>query len=147
MRFSPIFAVLLTTVASPALDFGNGFYVTGTAELEYNDGNLFADGTFGRADIDLGYEQVGGGFGGFIGVDAFSFDGTSGTQVYGALTYSGGFGKVQFGVPRNALDDYLLAPSVGGLELLELQSVSILTGSIIPTYLLSGNIDPPLGAR
>jgi len=149
MRLSPIFALLLTTVASPALalDFGNGFFVTGTAELEYASSDSDSD-TLGYADVDLGYKSASG-FGGFIGVETFSTleDDYSETAFYGALTYSGSFGEVQIGAPRNALDSYLRAPIVGNLQLLDLSLYGGVTGSLMPFLYLGEQIEAPLGLR
>jgi len=147
-KFTAIAALMLST-ASPALalDFGNGFYATGDIELEYMDGSGFDGETIGYGSFDIGYEQAGGGFGAFVGVDAYTFDSNSESAFYGALTYSGSFGKFQVGAPRPALDDYIETPDLGGSVLYDLE-LSILSGSYLPIiYLGSSSIDTPVGLR
>lgn len=146
-KFTAIAALMLST-ASPALalDFGNGFYVTGDIELEYMDGSSFSGETIGYGSVDIGYEQAGGGFGGFVGFDALTFDSQSESAIYGALSYSGGFGKIQIGVPRNALDDYIETPDVGGSALFNLE-LSQLSGSLLPIAYLVSTSDTPVGLR
>lgn len=147
MRFSPIAALLLTTVASPALalDFGNGFFLNGTAELEYSNSEA-NNQTLGYADVDLGYTSASG-FGGFIGVEAFSVDSQDEAVFYGALTYSGSFGKVQIGAPRNALDSYLRSPTLGNVQLLDVGLFGFVTASLLPLLYLDGDVEAPLGLR
>jgi hypothetical protein len=148
MRKTPLITALMLSAASPALalDFGSGFYATGEFELEYIDGSGFSGETFGYGKADIGYEQEGGGFGGFVGFDAFAFDDQQESAFYGALTYSGSFGKIQVGAPRNALDDYIGTPDLGGSSLFDLQ-LSQAKGSIIPILYLGSNIDTPVGLR
>lgn len=142
------FALFLLSAASPALalDFGNGFYTTGEFELEYLDGAGFSGETFAYGEADIGWEQEGGGFGAFIGFDTFALEEQEETAFYGALSYSGSFGKVQIGAPRPALDDYLETPDLGGSALFDLE-LSQLSGSIIPVLYLGSDTDAPLGLR
>lgn len=146
-KFTAIAALMLST-ASPALalDFGNGFYATGEVELEYVDASGINGETVTYGKFDIGYEQVGGGFGGFIGIDALAFDDEKETALYGALTYSGGFGKIQIGVPRPAVDDYIGTPDLGGSVLFDLE-LSQLGGSILPILYLTSTLDAPVGLR
>jgi len=47
-------------------------------------------------------------------ISAISYSGDSAEAFYGALSYLGDFGKIQIGAPRNALDDYVNAPTIAG---------------------------------
>lgn len=130
-----------------ALDFGDGFSTVGEFELEYFDAGSPGGGdTIGYASADISYQQPAGGFGGFVGFDAFSTEGTSEAAIYGALSFSGGFGKIQVGVPRAALDDYIEMPPLGGLRIIDLEFGS-LSRSIITTAYLFQSLDAPLGVR
>jgi hypothetical protein len=142
-------ALLMATTSLPALalEFGNGFSATGEFELEYFDSSGGGSGeTLGYATADIGYQQPAGGFGGFIGFDAIAIDGDQEIAVYGALSYSGGFGKLQFGVPRPANDDYLDTPNLGGLRYFELLFGNFANSVITREYLLS-DTDVPVGLR
>ncbi len=147
-------ALLSTTVivfssGSPlqALDFGDGFSATGEFELEYFDVSGGGTGeTLGYATADIGYQQPAGGFGGFIGFDAFTIDGDREIAIYGALSYSGGVGKLQFGVPRPALDDYLDTPTIGGLRFFDIALGNFSGSAITRAYLLADS-DTPVGLR
>jgi hypothetical protein len=141
-------AILLASTAGPALalDFGNGFYATGEIELEYIDGSGFSGETFTYGEVDVGYEQEGGGFGAFVGFDAYALDSQDEMAIYGAVTYSGSFGKIQIGVPRAALDDYIDTPDLGGSALFDLE-LSQLNGSILPVSYLGSSSETPIGLR
>jgi hypothetical protein len=142
-------AVLMATTSLPAraLEFGNGFTATGEFELEYFDSSGGGSGeTLGYATADIGYQQPAGGFGGFIGFDAFAIDGDQEIALYGALSYSGGFGKLQFGVPRPANDDYLDTPNLGGLRYYELLFGNFANSAVTREYLLA-DTDVPVGLR
>jgi len=141
-------AVLGLGFAFPAnaLDFGNGFSVTGEFELEYFSSEGSSE-TIGYGSVDVSYEQAGGGLGGFVGFDALSYSGDANTALYGAVTFSGGFGKVQFGSPRSALDDYIKVPILGGARLLDLE-FAFLNGSLFKFARLSlESSEIPLGLR
>lgn len=128
----------LISLSAPimALDLGGGFSLMGNLEFEYlGDGS--SDQTYGILDADLVYEHASG-FGGFIGVDAISGSGPVEEAIYGALTYSGSFGKIQIGAPRNALDDYVSAPAIGGVDVLDF-SLGGFSGSALPPALMFGN--------
>lgn len=142
-------SLFFTTLAAPtfALDFGSGFYTTGEFELEYLDSTGSSGSeTLGYGSFDIGYEQSGGGFGGFVGVEAINFSSQSETAFYGALTYSGSFGKFQIGAPRNALDDYINTPQIGGERLFDFE-LAVASGSIIPQFTLFSTTDTPVGLR
>ncbi len=136
----------LAATSAFALDFGSGVSVTGTFELEYNDIESSGSDTLGYGEVDISFGQPGGGFGGFVGFDAYTLDSDSETAFYGALSYSGGFGTFQIGVPRNAMDDYIGTPEVGGSKLIDLQ-LSLVTGSVLPVVYLGQDIDTPAGFR
>lgn len=150
LNTSAAVAALVTGLAAPALalDFGDGFYATGEFELEYLDGSgLGTSGeTLAYGEVDIGFEQEAGGIGAFIGFDAFSFDNDDEVAVYGALTYSGSFGKIQIGVPRAALEDYIETPDLGGSALLDLE-LSPFNGSFLPLSYLANTNDTPVGLR
>jgi Gram-negative porin len=142
-------AALVTGLAAPAalaLDFGNGFSLNGEVELEYIDGSGDFNETLGYGSVDLVWQQDGGGFGAFVGLDAYAQDNDNVSSWYGALTYSGSFGKVQIGAPRNALDDYIDTPEVGGLRFLDLE-LGALGGSYLPFITLVSNTETPVGLR
>lgn len=126
-----------------ALDLGGGFTLTGN--LEYERLSVESENIgLGLLDADIGYQHSSG-FGGFVGIDAISYSGMSGEAFYGALSYSGDFGKIQIGAPRNALDDYVNAPSIGGVDLLDLQLAPFM-GSYLPIVGLEDD-ETPLGLR
>ncbi|HMS94686.1 MAG TPA: hypothetical protein PKA03_05625 [Tabrizicola sp.] len=136
-------ALISLTAPLMALDLGGGFSITGNVELEYlNDGS--DDETFGILDADLVYEHANG-FGGFVGVDAFGTSSSTEETIYGALSYSGSFGKIQIGAPRNALDDYVVSPEIGGVDVLDI-SLGGLSGSILPAVLI-GSDEAATGLR
>lgn len=135
----------LACLAAPAfaLDIGGGFSLSGNFEYEHVSTES-SDFGAGFLDADISYQHSSG-FGAFVGIDAVSADGFSGEAFYGALSYSGDFGKIQIGAPRNALDDYVGTPKIGGIDIVDFQ-ISALTGSILPTALLQGN-ETALGLR
>ena len=142
-------AALVAGLAAPsvlALDFGGGATVTGTFELEYSDFSSSDSETLGYGEVDISFGNPDGGFGGFVGFDAFVLDDESATAFYGALSFSGGFGKFQIGVPRTALDDYIGTPEVGGSKLVDL-TLSAATGSLLPVVYLGEDVKPPVGLR
>jgi hypothetical protein len=143
-----LLGVLLASAAAPAmaLDFGGGFYANGEFELEYLDGSGFSGETLGYGKVDVGYQQDGGGFGAFVGFDALNLDNETLSAFYGAISYSGDWGKLQIGVPRNALDDYIATPQVGGARIFDLE-LSVLDGSLLPINYMVGGIDTPVGLR
>lgn len=69
----------------------------------------------------------------------------SGEAFCGALSYSGDFGKIQIGAPRNALHDYVNAPEMGGLALFDLQLAPFM-GSYLPIVGFEDD-ETPLGLR
>ncbi len=138
-----VLALLGSVAPVMALDIGGGFSLTGKLEYEHISTKT-TEQSFGLLDADLSYESASG-FGGFIGVQGISV-GSSTEALYGALSYSGDFGKIQIGAPRNALDDYIGAPALGGLDYLDLQ-LGMFTGSILPIQVLSSSADAAAGIR
>lgn len=135
----------LVGLAGPvlALDLGGGFTLSGNLEYE----RLSVESTdlsIGLLDADISYQHSSG-FGGFVGIETLTFDGDSAEAFYGALSYSGDFGKIQIGAPRNALDDYVNAPAIGGVDFYDFQ-LAPFSGSFLPIALLSDE-KPALGLR
>ncbi len=140
--------LLVAASALPAfsVEFGNGFTATGVFELEYLKPSGDSGQTLGYGTADIGYNQKSPGFGGFVGFDAFSIDDESEIAVYGALSFSGDFGRVQVGVPRAVIDEYFDTPKLGGSRLYDLE-LSSLTSSIVTASYLLDEIDSPVGLR
>lgn len=134
--FGTVSTMALLGLAAPALalDLGGGFSLTGNLEYERIN-TSYSDQSVGILDADISYEHASG-FGGFVGVHTLTLGSSSVEAFYGAISYSGDFGKVQIGAPRNALDDYVNAPMLGGVNYLDLQ-LSIFSGSYVPAALLS----------
>jgi hypothetical protein len=145
LLFSAPILVLASVSPGLALDLGQGFTAAGEFELEFFHSSGSGE-TLGYGTADLAYEQPGGGIGGFIGFDAISISSNREIAPYGAVTYSGNFGKIQFGVPRAALDDYIETPNLGGLQFFELVFGG-LDKSALTTAYLSQSLDSPLGLR
>lgn len=143
--FSATSFLALVSLAGPtfAFDIGGGFSLTGN--LEYERIQSGSEGSsMGILDADLVYQHSSG-FGAFLGTQSISASGSSNETFYGGLTYSGDFGKVQIGAPRNALDDYVNAPAVAGIDFLDLQ-LGLFVGSALPVSLISSN-DTAYGLR
>ena len=138
-----VLALLGSVAPVMALDIGGGFSLTGKLEYEHLSTKT-TDQSFALLNADLSYENASG-FGGFIGVHGISF-GSSAESLYGALSYSGDFGKIQIGAPRNALDDYVNAPALAGLDYLDLQ-LGTFTGSLLPVQMLMSNTNSAAGIR
>jgi hypothetical protein len=136
---------LVTAAPAQALDFGDGWSTTGEFELEAYHSSGDTE-TIGYGTADLAYQQPAGGFGAFVGFDAVSTGGDNESALYGALSYSGGFGKVQVGVPRAVLDDYVDTPSLAGLRIFDLGFGGV-TGSIVTQAYLLQDSDVPVGLR
>lgn len=134
-----------TTMPAFALDFGNGFSTTGEFELEYSNRTDSLSDTLGYAKFDIAYENASG-FGGFVGVDAFNGFSQNELAGYGALSYSGSFGKIQIGAPRAAMDDYIAVPEFGGSRAFDL-TLGIATDSYVTNANLLGDSETPLGLR
>lgn len=134
-----------SSLPSVALDFGNGFSTTGELEVELLSANGDSE-TLAYGSADLVYQQPGGGFGAFVGLDALSISGDSESIFYGALTYTADFGKFQIGAPRPLIDDYFDAPTLGGARFF---------GLLLPVgrsfrssiFAFGGNFDTPVGIR
>lgn len=135
--FRTVSVLALASIAAPAmaLDIGGGFSLTGKLEYEHMSTKT-SDQSFGLLNADLSYESASG-FGGFIGVQAISA-GSSAEALYGALSYSGDFGKIQIGAPRGALNDYVSSPMIAGLDFFDLQA-GMFTGSVLPILFLDSD--------
>ena len=137
--FRTVSVLALASMAAPAmaLDIGGGFSLTGNLEYERLDTGS-TDINIALADVDLTYLHSSG-FGGFVGVDSFSAGPSTSTETfYGALSYSGDFGRIQIGAPRTVIDDYVVTPEIGAVDFLEI-TLGQITGSILPLILFSSN--------
>lgn len=141
-------AALCASVALPAAaqSVADGVYTKGFVELEYFNGSGSSE-TLGYANADFGIVPSAGGLGFDIGVEAVSIDGSNEAAIYGALSYSGGFGKVSIGAPRPVIDDYVGVPALAGLEFFDIAYLSNFDGSIISQAYLLSDSDVPLGLR
>jgi hypothetical protein len=154
MRSHLFTGLALAAIAGPAMAQGlpDGFTLSGHIEVE---GIAFdyPDDTdqeiFGIGTVDLGFAQPGGGFGGFIGFDGMAYDSDfAETQLalYGALSYSANFGRVQIGIPRAALGDYIKTPAIGGLNEYDFRLGEV-RGNSLPVFYVYRDIPAPLGIR
>ncbi len=138
-------ALAILGMAAPvlALDIGGGFTLSGNLEYE----RVSVESTdlgIGLLDGDVSYQHSSG-FGAFFGTEAISYSGSSAEAFYGALSYSGNFGKIQIGAPRSALNDYVDAPAIGGVDFFDFQ-LAPFTGSYLPVVLL-GSDETAYGLR
>lgn len=149
MKFSSTLPLILFAgigLPAAAQSVADGFYTKGFVELEYFDGPGSSE-TLGYANVDFGITPSAGGIGFDIGVEALSLSGDDEMALYGALSYSGDFGKVQIGVPRPVIDDYFDVPSLGGLTAFDVFGLSGYDGSLVSRAYLLSDIDAPLGLR
>ena len=140
--------LMLASLALPASaqSVANGFYTKGFVELEFFDGGGSSD-VLGYANVDFGITPSASGFGFDLGVEAVSVNGSDDAALYGAVSYFGGFGKVQVGVPRPVIDDYLDVPNLGGLQFFDIALLSVFDGSLVSGGYVLGGSDAPLGLR
>jgi hypothetical protein len=136
----------LATTAVQALDFGNGFSLTGDVELEYLSPDGGEDTTFGFTDLTLGWRSQGGGAVG-VGFDLsvvsyHDFDSDFDESVFwGGLVLTTAFGDVTVGSPRPLLDLLPKTPDIGGARVLDLE-LGFLTGSTLAYFkLLDSDVD------
>jgi hypothetical protein len=146
MKYPVSIAAILACSAGSVSAQSSEFFIDGFVELEYFS-QSGSNETIGYGSVDLGFSPQVGGIGATVGVDAFQASGTDFTAVYAALTYSTNFGTFQIGAPRAALDDYVSAPTVGGLLVLESGLFGTFDGSALPRSYLLGVIDTPVGLR
>ncbi|MEE2944889.1 MAG: hypothetical protein VX444_06930 [Pseudomonadota bacterium] len=137
----------MSPLAVSAQSAPQGFEYSGYVEFS----SLYSDGdseTLGRTEIDLAYNNLFGNFGFSLGIDAFSFDGETESEIYPAFTYSAGDHLFSFGMTRSVLDgSYLPMGQVLGSSFIDLEAVGA-TGSYLGTVLLfSGDDVRNLGAR
>lgn len=127
----------LTSLAAPALalDIGGGFSLIGNLEYERLDsGSSGANIAF--LDADLSYLHSSG-FGGFIGVDSISVStGDTAEALYGALSYSGDFGRIEIGAPRSVINDYVVTPEIGTADFLDF-TLAQFSGPFLPFIFLT----------
>jgi Gram-negative porin len=144
-RSATAIAALLTGFASPsiALDFGNGFSVTGDVELEYLTEGGSDDSANGFADVTLGWRsQAGGaiGFGFDLTVNTIQQldEGDGFTSYWGGLVLTTGVGEVTVGNPRPLLKTMINSPDVGAARLYDLE-FSTITGSTMELVALTND--------
>lgn len=141
-------ALLTTALTGPAafaLDFGNGFSVTGDVELEYVKPEGGSSFSFGYGDLTLGWRsQAGGAVGlGFdlTGIAVHDLDNSDTySMVWGGLVLTTSFGEVTIGRPRPLLDTLSPSPDIGALRVLELE-LGTISGSLLASEAL---FDPGL---
>lgn len=145
LGLSSLAAFLAAATPGAALDFGNGFQLTGDVELEYFSSDDF-DGSAGFADLTLSWRSQGGAglsYGFDLTVDTiqnFEED-TSFTNVWGGLVVGTGFGEFTLGNPRPLLDTLGNAPDLGAARLLSLET-GLFTGSLIAfTMFVESDVD------
>lgn len=146
-RYSlPVFFCATFAMPAAAQSVADGVYTKGFVELEYFGGSGTSE-TLGIANVDFGIAPSAGGFGFDVGVEAVSIGGSDEAAIYGALSYSGGFGKIAIGAPRPVIDDYVGVPSLAGTEFLDIAILSNFDGSIVSRAYLLSDSDTPLGLR
>ncbi len=127
MRIAAFGTVLVASISGPALalDFGNGFSLTGEVELEYltSDGD---DTGLGWIDVTLGWRsQAGGavGFGFDLTADSIQLldTGDDFTAYWGGLVVTTGAGDFTIGAPRPVLDVLFDTPKLGGSSFFDFQ--------------------------
>ncbi len=131
MRLSSVSLSALAAISSPALalDFGNGFSLTGEVELEAIDFGADSDSAL-WVDVTLGWRSQGGGAIGFgvdLGIDGFhNLDGGDQREVFwGGLVLTTAAGDLTVGAARPVLLDLFDLPKLGGSTLLDLELRSI----------------------
>lgn len=137
--FRTVSVLALASMAAPAmaLDIGGGFSLTGNLEYERLDAGS-TEVNIGLLDADLNYQHSSG-FGGFVGVNSFSIGSSDTAETfYGALSYSGDFGRIQIGAPRSVVGDYVDSPDIGGADFMGL-SLAMATGPLLPFLLLTSD--------
>jgi hypothetical protein len=142
-------AALATLVAGSApalaLDFGNGFTLSGEVELEYLTNGSGEDESFGFADVTLGWRSQGGGQMGF-GFDLTLVDyedltdSESVNTFWGGLVLTTGFGEVTVGNPRPLLKTMIDTPDIGGIRVFNFE-ISSITGSSLEVLALFADFD------
>jgi hypothetical protein len=136
----------LATTSVQALDFGNGFTLTGDVELEYVSPDGGDDSTFGFTDLTLGWRSQGGGAVG-VGFDLslvsfHDLDSEFDESVFwGGLVLTTAYGDVTIGSPRPLLDQLPKTPDIGAARVLDLE-LGFLSGSTLAYFkLLDSDID------
>ncbi len=139
MRLSSVSLSALAALSSPALalDFGNGFSLTGEVELEAIDFGADSDSAL-WVDVTLGWRSQGGaaiGFGVDLGIDGFhNIDGGDQREVFwGGLVLTTAAGDLTVGAARPVLLDLFDLPKLGGSTLVDLELRS-LTGPLAKAF-------------
>ena len=134
----------LASFATPALalDFGNGFTLSGDVELEYISSNGSTE-SIGFVDATLGWRSQAGsavGFGFDLTPVGFSFldTGDTSSTFWGGLVLTTAVGEVTIGNPRPLLTTMINAPELGGYRILELE-FSQITGSTLEVIALQSD--------
>ncbi len=150
-RFSLTALPLILLAAAPfsgpvsAQDAGGGFSVSGNVQLEYYVDDNGSDESFGFLDTTIGWRSQGGGGLGF-GVDLSLVaienlrSGNDFNAVWGGLVVATGFGEVTLGRPRSLLETMIIAPTLGGGDVLQLELEST-SGSFLELAGLAPGID------
>ncbi len=131
---------------SPAQSLPEGLDLRGVVELEaLSSGD--ADQTVAYADLDVSFGFGAGsmGLGLDLGLLAFDTDEDSEGALFAALTYGTEFGKISVGAPRGALGDFSRVPTIGGMQLLDLE-LSPFVGDVVDFAALIDS-ETPLGLR
>lgn len=144
--------ILLTSgavlLAAPtfALDFGNGFSITGEVELEYLT-DFDEDTSAAYGDVTLSWRSQGNGSLGF-GFDlnpvaiAFLESGNSFSTLWGGLVMTTSLGDFTIGSPRPLFDSLSHAPVLAEARLIDLGFGQFTGSSLATARLLSGsNVD------
>lgn len=137
----------MTPAFGHAQSLPDGVTLDGFIEYEYlDDGDNSTNAFVGDIDLSIAPGSISGGLGFDLGIVGFDAEDTSEAVIFGALTYGlGDTGKLSFGVPRSALSAHRHIPTIGGVELIDLQLQTILEGVVEFAY-LSGE-DTPYGLR
>jgi hypothetical protein len=140
MRSAAFLAFLLASTSTPALalDFGNGFSLTGEVEFEYADISGSDSETYFIGDVTLGWRagEAGAlGFGFDFAVDtAYLFSESEDfTAYWGGLVLTTGFGEFTVGAARPVLDTVYQFPDVGTNGLIGVE-LGFVNGSIMAFY-------------
>lgn len=141
----------LCAAMTPALGLAqslpDGVTLKGFIEYEYLDnGDADDDAVIGDIDLSIAPGAFSGGLGFDLGLVGAATDGESEIALFGALTYGlGDSGKISVGVPRSALSSHRHMPTMGGVELLDLQVQQIVEGIVEVAYLFGD--EAPVGLR
>lgn len=138
----------LAPVPAAALDFGNGFSLTGDVELEYVSPENSDDIPAGFTDLTLSWRNAGSGGLGF-GVDlavesVHDLDeGDDASAVWLGLVLGTSFGEFSVGRPRPLHDTMFDTPDIGATKLLDYELVFFRESLMSSLVLLAdGTVNP-----